>query len=277
LEKYTICTKEFNRKEHKILVKEGEKHLWKKFHPHHYMTANKPLKDSLPAAATFFTYYWLLGGEEILIGCAGVLFQINVKQDSKRLTRVVILPEFQGLGFGSAVVNSVAEFYDDNGFKIYSATYHPRLGEYRENSKLWEGTHYNLREFKTNDNAEEYGMSGLRDGANMYRHSYKKQSNYSLLYNPLDYKKIKKEIDILEKNLTIENEIFYLELFKTYKKLSLVMGLLEPKKVKIQSLGVTDIDHIKSKEEHKRLFGNKRKVLSAAERKEAKSKMKSKG
>ena len=215
-----IQLKSFKKPQIKVIVKEGEKHLWKIFHPHHYMTADKPFKESFPSAATFYTFYWVIDNEEILIGCSGVIFQISKVQKSRRLTRVVVLPEFQGMGFGSLIVNNISEFYTNLGFKVYSATYHPRLGEYRENSNLWEGSHYNLREFKLNDDIHNKGMSGLRDGLKMYRHSYKKEEKNKILFNPLEVNFILKQVKDIEEHLTIDNEEEYNELFKKYKEVA---------------------------------------------------------
>jgi GNAT superfamily N-acetyltransferase len=269
-----VRMKSFTKIKTKIVVKEGEKHLWKIFHPHHYMTANKPIETSFPNGAKFYTFYWVLNGVEILVGCAGVLFQISKVQESKRLTRIVVLPEYQGLGFGSKIVNLISEYYTDLGFKVYSATYHPRLGKYRENSNLWEPTHYNQREFKLNDDYVSKGMSGIRDGVRMYRHSYKKPAGYILFYNPVKLSSIERELFNLEKNLTLDNYQEYTELYNQAKVIWDIIGVQYQKKSP-RPLSINTEGHRNSKEEHKRIFNKpKRKPLSKLERKQLKEKQK---
>ena len=267
-----IRTETFTKPKLEVVVKEGEKHLWRLFHPHHYMTADKPIKGSLPQAATFYTFYWIKDNEEILVGCAGVLFQISKKEQAKRLTRVVVLPEYQGLGFGSSIVNTLGEFYTKEGFKLYAATFHPRLGEYREKSSNWEGTHYNLREFKENDALDGHTISGIRDGALMYRHSYKLSQNFEIIYNPLELAKQKREIKLLKREETKE----YNRKRKELNKILTLAGEAEVKRLE----ALPDMDkeeHRKAKEEHKNMFKrNKRKPLTKEERLKRKEEMKDK-
>ena len=262
-----IKTRQIDKPKIDVLVKEGETHLWKYFHNHHYMTANKELKDSLPPGAKFYTFYFLENNQEILVGCAGVIFQISTVQEAKRLTRVVVLPEYQGLGFGKTIVNTLGEYYTDKGFLLYGATYHPRLGNYRENSPLWKGSHYNLREFKLNPEMNNNGMTGLRDGIKMYRHIYNKHSSYNLEFDVLEFSKLKRTVKELEVILSEENYKEYSEVFAVYKKMAKEFNIEINPKLVLGKILSTD-EHQKGKDSHKRLFNkNKRKPLTSAERK----------
>ena len=259
-----IKLQEFPKPNIHLAVKEGEKHLWKHFHPYHYMTANSPVSKSFPSSAKFYTFYWLLDGQEILVGCLGVMFQI-ASYPAKRLTRVVVLPEFQGLGISSKMINSISDYYTSKGFKVYGATYHPRLGEFRQKSPNWEAGHYNLREFKLSDDHEEKGMSGLRDGEIMYRHFYVKDTKYTLKYDIVEYDNLKKQTS--EMVLTEENIEEYNEFIKTQRRMENEIGL---KLTKIRGLEavVSDEDMKRYKIEHQR---NKRKILTSEERKKLKA------
>jgi ABC-type lipoprotein export system ATPase subunit/GNAT superfamily N-acetyltransferase len=57
--------------------------------------------------------------------------------------RTVVLPEFQGLGIGSAFSDAVAEIYHSRGLLYYSKTAHPAFGEHRNRSALWQATSTN--------------------------------------------------------------------------------------------------------------------------------------
>jgi GNAT superfamily N-acetyltransferase len=44
----------------------------------------------------------------------------------------VILPEFQGMGIGTAFSDAIAEIYVSRGLRYFSKTAHPSFGEHRE-------------------------------------------------------------------------------------------------------------------------------------------------
>jgi len=246
-----------------LVVKEGEKHLWFLFADYHYMTANKPHNKTLPTGSKFFTFYWVQNNKEILVGCIGVIFQI-AKYPAKRLTRTIVLPEFQGLGISSKMINSISDFYTNLGFKMYSSTFHPRLGEYREKSDNWKAGFYNQREFILSTNHKERTMSGLRDGEKMYRHFYVQSSKYELLYNPMVLLDLEKKILILEKKITSKNMEEYKLLRKKLNKIYTIINKVLPPQKEISEGSLSDEDNKKYKETNKR---NKRKVLSSDERK----------
>ena len=59
--------------------------------------------------------------------------------------RIVILPQFQGMGIGPRLSDTIAQMYIDEGHRFFSRTAHVRLGEYRENSDSWVGTSKNRK------------------------------------------------------------------------------------------------------------------------------------
>ena len=60
-----------------------------------------------------------------------------------RESRLVVKPEFQGLGIGKAMSEAVAEIYKDAGKRFFSKTAHPALGKYRNSSPKWRSTSTN--------------------------------------------------------------------------------------------------------------------------------------
>ena len=256
------------QKPEKVLrVKEGEKYLWPQFHHAHYMTANQSIIDSLPRSCKFFTFYWIQDNEEVLVGCLGVLNQISSKP-ARRITRMVVKEEYQGLGFSKIMLNNIAELYKKEGITMYITTFHPRLGQFFEHSNSWTASTNNMKTFKTlkekeltQDISEHPFEDSLRDGVAMYRYHYIGNKDYDLVYNPLVLE------DLLEASKDLDDND------KEYKKLKRKINALESakdpdyKEEKPDNLKVDDPNHIKAKEEHNRLFKKKRKVLSAAERK----------
>jgi len=268
--------KKINKIKNIVRVKEGEKYLWPLFHEHHYMTANKSIIDSLPRSSKFFTFYWVRENKEILIGCLGVLNQI-AKKPSRRITRMVVLPEYQGLGFSKIMLNNISEMYNKENITMYITTFHPRLGNFFSKSNNWSPSTNNMKTFKqlkekelTQDINDHPFEDSLRDGVAMFRYHYTGDKNYDLEYNPLILTYLLEQAKDLDDN---DNE---------YKKLKRKINLIERAKdpdykesIEIPpELKKDDPKHIKSKEEHNKIFKKKRKVLSADERKAKRKELK---
>lgn len=108
-----------------------ERNIWPLFAPHHYLSAN------LNSASRCFLAVW---GEEIIGFTATLPLPSGTVQNAWREHRTVILPDFQGLGLGPRLSNTVGEIMLDRGYKYYSRTAHPRLIAYRDKSPLWRAT-----------------------------------------------------------------------------------------------------------------------------------------
>jgi len=264
----TFNFKSIKKPKYKIVVKEAEKYLWPQFHDHHYMTANESIIDSLPRSSKFFTFYWVRDNKEVLIGCLGVLNQIS-KKPARRITRLVVLPEFQGLGFSKIMLENISEMYLKENITMYITTFHPGLGDYFNKNSCWAESNNNMKEFKTNSIEDNPLKNSLRDGIAMYRYHYVGNSDYSLEYNPLIMSDMQNKIKCIDD----END-------KEYKRLKREISKMERKKDPTykeptpDELRTDDPEHIKAKAEHKKLFKTKRKVLSASERKALRDKKK---
>jgi ABC-type ATPase involved in cell division/GNAT superfamily N-acetyltransferase len=86
-----------------------------------------------------------------LIGDKPVAFHATIHSTNRdihsywRGHRTVVLPEFQGLGIGTAFSDAIAQIYVDRGLRYFSKTAHPSFGEHRQNSPLWRATSTNLK------------------------------------------------------------------------------------------------------------------------------------
>lgn len=266
-----IKTKEFIKPSISLNVREGEKHLWKYFHNHHYMTVNKDVKKSLPSSCKFFTFYWIKDGTEILVGCLGVLFQISKKQPSKRLTRIVVLPEYQGLGFSSKMINSISEYYSNKGFMIYCSSYHSRLGEYWKSSVNWKAGMYNLKEHRTpdynQDDLTNKAIMNIRSGESMYRYCYTRDISYDIIKDVLEIDRLQKTISALTSSTDVETtEAVHMEIQEALQALKELK--IKPTKLIDTSENLSNDDNIAYIPVQKR---TKRKILTSAERKQIRS------
>jgi ABC-type lipoprotein export system ATPase subunit/GNAT superfamily N-acetyltransferase len=89
-----------------------------------------------------------------LIGDKPVAFHAAIHSTNRdihsywRGHRTVVLPEFQGLGIGTAFSDAIAQIYVDRGLRYFSKTAHPSFGEHREKSPLWRPTSTNRKSRK---------------------------------------------------------------------------------------------------------------------------------
>jgi ABC-type lipoprotein export system ATPase subunit/GNAT superfamily N-acetyltransferase len=90
-----------------------------------------------------------------LIGDKPVAFHATIHSTNRdihsywRGHRTVVLPEFQGMGIGTAFSDAIAQIYVDRGLRYFSKTAHPSFGEHRERSPLWRATSTNRKSRKS--------------------------------------------------------------------------------------------------------------------------------
>jgi energy-coupling factor transporter ATP-binding protein EcfA2 len=79
-----------------------------------------------------------------------------------RESRLVVRPEFQGMGIGISMSESVASIYTDRGKRFFSKTAHPALGEFRNKSDKWRETSTNG--MKRSSYIKKDGSARLQNG-----------------------------------------------------------------------------------------------------------------
>lgn len=80
--------------------------LWKVFERYHYLTT------TLHKAARCFAA--VVDGSPVAF--LAVLHQPHFQRNVKRVSRLVVLPDWQGVGIGGALLDAVAEIYDREGY-----------------------------------------------------------------------------------------------------------------------------------------------------------------
>ena len=124
------------RPELTLTIRSSSADYWKYFSRFHY------LDSALSKSAH---YYVLLLGDKP-IGFHAAIHSTNRDIHSYwRGHRTVILPEFQGMGIGTAFSDAIAELYVSKGLRYFSKTAHPSFGEHREKSPLWRPTSMNKK------------------------------------------------------------------------------------------------------------------------------------
>lgn len=99
---------------------------WPTFAPHHYLT------QELHASAQCYLTTW--DGQAVafiaIINAAGRIRR-------RRVTRLVVLPDFQGVGIGRATLDAVARYFFQQGNLVTIATGHPAMIAALGRSRNW--------------------------------------------------------------------------------------------------------------------------------------------
>jgi len=96
------------------------------FARHHY------LSGSLSAAAECYLATW---NDEPVAFCA--LVGMYGKRGAKRITRLVVLPDYQGLGVGLRLAETVCRLQGERGVAVGITASHPAVIAHCRRSNLW--------------------------------------------------------------------------------------------------------------------------------------------
>lgn len=118
-----------------LQVSRVEHEAWSFFKKHHYMT------DEANESCNFILFEW--NSKPIGICCV-----LNTPrkgmEEAMAISRIVILPDYQGLGLGSKISSFIGGVYKQKSNRIFIKTANPALGEYfNNNTKEWRATSNN--------------------------------------------------------------------------------------------------------------------------------------
>ena len=109
---------------------------WGLFKDHHYLNSN------LHKACRCYIAEW--DGEPVAF--VGVIHRCCAQIPLYYAeSRIVVRPQFQGLGIGVAMSEAVASEFVSRGHRYFSKTAHPALGEHRNKSSKWLATSTNMK------------------------------------------------------------------------------------------------------------------------------------
>ena len=113
-------------------------------------------------ASVCYTIYW----GDTLVGFRTYLYLVSgTLKYSWRGSRLVILPDYQNLGFGTKVLEFLGEYYLSKGLKYFDRSSHLRLGRHWTNSPLWVPSASNGKKANKpgNSNRVNYGADNNLD------------------------------------------------------------------------------------------------------------------
>jgi len=160
-----------------LQVSRVESGAWDLFKKHHYLTenANKSCK--------FLLFTW----NQKPIGVVAVINQPRKGcSNGFAVSRVVVLPDFQGLGLGVRLCEFSAAIFKDLGGKIYIKTVHPALGVQFNNSDNWRPTSMNGKtRHKSSKKSDSSAKNRLERASYCHEYIGESISGYSELLKPI--------------------------------------------------------------------------------------------
>jgi ABC-type ATPase with predicted acetyltransferase domain len=151
------------RPEISLQVSRVEAETFDLFKKHHYLT------EDVNETYIFLLFEW--NDKPVAMSVIGRHIGRNNVEKSFRGSRVVVLPDYQGMGIGSKISEFSAGIIKNMGGKYYTKTINPALGEYRNKTiEKWKPTAFNgVFRMQTNNHSTIY--SKLKQRAS-YCHEY---------------------------------------------------------------------------------------------------------
>jgi len=145
-----------------LQVSRVESSTWSIFKKHHYMT------DKVNKAYIHLLFTW--NNKPIAIAVIGRQIGRGVGL-AYRDSRIVVLPDFQGMGLGTSISNFLGGVFKSMEARYFTKTIHPALGEYRnKNTNIWKPTAFNGK-IRNKVNAKENIYTSIKLRAS-YCHEY---------------------------------------------------------------------------------------------------------
>lgn len=117
-----------------LQVSRVEADTWNLFKKHHYLT------EKLNKSAKCFLFTW---NDKPIGFCAVLNTPRKGTPHAMAISRVVVLPDFQGLGLGTKICNFIGGVFTQDEKLMYIKTVNPALGIYFNKSEIWAPTSYN--------------------------------------------------------------------------------------------------------------------------------------
>lgn len=142
--------------------------MWGIFGKHHYLSAK------FNKAAELYLVYW----GDVLVAMFSTLAQPNgYYKNAFRVHRAVVLPDYQGLGIGTKMMDFFGELYIRKGCKLFLKSTHVRLAMHCRNNPAW---------LETSCSGKAITRVTGNEG-NKYKNHYIDREAYSFEYVGVDY------------------------------------------------------------------------------------------
>lgn len=199
-------------------------------------------------AAYFYLIYW----DDTLVGMFSVLNNPNgAMKYAFRIHRIVVLPDFQGLGIGTKVIDFFGKLFLSKGDKLFLKTTHVRFARHCIASNEWVKTSESQKTKKQDTGTQSKKYRNIQYGDN-YRMAY------SFEYVGADYNLKEHQPIICMGECKSDKAKFYIQSMLNENKYPIIVtGIANQKEINVweeisRELGLrTEILFMKSKGEFK--------------------------
>ncbi len=131
------------------------------------------MSNELTSSAKCFGLY----DKNNIIGFCGVLHQPHPKNAKlKRCTRLVILPDYQGIGLGTRFLDSVAQMYIAQGYEFTIVTSAKNMIVALNKSSRWVMIRWGVSQSSNSENSIDYKRKSMRTNCKCASFKYRHKS-----------------------------------------------------------------------------------------------------
>lgn len=118
-----------------------DKQIWSMFSKYHYLSSD------LNKSADCYLLTW----NKIPVAFGAIIAMPGhfSNEDTRKCVsehRIVVLPDYQGMGIGNKFSEYLGDLYLSQGYRYWGKTANPRMGEHRQRSNKWRATSSNLKQ-----------------------------------------------------------------------------------------------------------------------------------
>ena len=168
-----------------LQVSRVEAETWDFFKKHHYLT------EQVNKSCKFLLFEW----NNKPIGIVAIINQPgpNERKYAMAISRIVVLPDFQGMGFGVKLSEFCGGLIRNQGGLCFIKTINPALGEYFNKSNLWRGTSLNGKKRIIKDDTDKSARNRLERASYCHEYIGNSISGYEELLLPINEMRIKNQ------------------------------------------------------------------------------------
>lgn len=142
--------KKNSRPKIEISIRKIDRDQWRNFRKYHYL--NHCLHKSSDCYGAFI-------GDKLIAFCAVIHFPHPKTKLFKRIHRLVVLPDYQGIGIGTRLLTAVAKLHKNKGYRPIITTSTPALLYSLKKDKNWKlkrfgrlGVHGGIKDWNSSFN-----------------------------------------------------------------------------------------------------------------------------
>lgn len=111
--------------------------------------------------------------KDTIVGFCGVLHQPHFIKNIKRVARIVILPDYQGIGLGTKMLNAIGNIYVKQGYRFSIVTSAKNMIHALRRSSKWVMVRYGVNRNRSPVSKIDYKRKSVRTNCKTASFMYK--------------------------------------------------------------------------------------------------------